>query len=40
MPSTADEYQIYSATLDQFKARYGELCPDGWRLKVFSRFTV
>jgi hypothetical protein len=33
MPSTAGEYQINSATLDQFNAR-------GWRLKIFDRFTV
>ena len=37
-PSTVGEYQIYGATNAAFKARYDELWPDGWRLKLVSTY--
>jgi hypothetical protein len=34
------EFQIYDAPYAAYRARYDELWPQGWRLKVFDRFTA
>ena len=40
VPATMGEYQIYGATYAEFKSRYDELWPDGWRLKYLSTYTA
>jgi hypothetical protein len=37
-PSTVGEYQLYGASVEQFRARYNELLPDGWRLRFLSTY--
>jgi hypothetical protein len=37
---TNAEYQIYGATYDEYRERYDELWPDGWRLHLLQPYTV
>ena len=37
-PLTVGEYQIYGAKVEQFRTRYDELWPDGWRLVFLSTY--
>jgi hypothetical protein len=38
--SKAGEFQLYGATYDEYKKRYDELWPKGWRLKALQPFVL
>jgi hypothetical protein len=40
VPGTGGEYQIYDAPYTQYRARYDELWPQGWRLKLIDVIDV
>jgi hypothetical protein len=39
-PNGSGEFQIYDASWAQYRARYDELWPQGWRLKLIDVIDV